>query len=310
MTVKQVRVEAVGGLGNQLFGYFAGLYLASRNAVPLSLDLSLTSKGMTNHGSKITDLEFPNLTVVDESKPLKEFVVKAVGFTLSKIKSVNLGVGLALEQRVGLHTSGVVGTDQELELFKGGVHLRGYFQSGFYIDELEKSGLVDFPFKPYRPSAWFTKMERLASDVRPIIVHVRRGDYAAVSDSVGMLSVDYYEHALKFIDDEIGGEKREVWVFSDDLHRAEADLSSLHRGNVKFISPDPNSTAAETMCLMSLGVGIVISNSTFSWWSARMSRGSLVVAPKPWFILGEVDDQLYPSQWKTLSSRWLKQEPK
>ena len=47
LTTKKIEVELVGGIGNQLFGYFAGRYLAKRNGSDLHLKIINPNLGET-----------------------------------------------------------------------------------------------------------------------------------------------------------------------------------------------------------------------------------------------------------------------
>jgi hypothetical protein len=65
------------------------------------------------------------------------------------------------------------------------------------------------------------------------------------------------------------------------------------------------STAAEALYLMSLGSGSVISNSTFSWWSAKLGNGGPIVAPQSWFKTLPEPLHLIPPDWLRIPSTWV-----
>ena len=57
--LKPITVRLVGGLGNQLFGYYAGAALAAHLGVGLRLDTSWTRHGLTDHGVEILKFDLP-----------------------------------------------------------------------------------------------------------------------------------------------------------------------------------------------------------------------------------------------------------
>ena len=54
-----VEVEIIGGLGNQLFGYAAGLFLSKKIGSDLNLNLGLVGVGGTDHGKSIRGFSIP-----------------------------------------------------------------------------------------------------------------------------------------------------------------------------------------------------------------------------------------------------------
>ena len=58
--IKKVKVGIVGGVGNQLFQYYAGAYLSILNSCDLSLDFSNLYQFGTKHESS---LEYVNLPI-------------------------------------------------------------------------------------------------------------------------------------------------------------------------------------------------------------------------------------------------------
>jgi hypothetical protein len=105
-------------------------------------------------------------------------------------------------------------------------------------------------------------------------VHVRRGDYIEHNSTFGMLAVDYF---VKNTTPEI-----ENVIVSDD---GELDFAS-YLGNKKlFYKLDQNLSAWEILSILSFSKRIVISNSSLSYWAAKITlfRGNKAVIPQPWF---------------------------
>ena len=63
--------------------------------------------------------------------------------------------------------------------------------------------------------------------------------------------------------------------------------------------------APEVLLLMSIGAAHIIANSSFSWWSARLSRfTTAVIAPDPWFRNRATPEELLPLDWNIQKAQW------
>ena len=58
---------------------------------------------------------------------------------------------------------------------------------------------------------------------------------------------------------------------------------------------------------MSLSQGLIMSNSSFSWWAGWLMRqrdqSARVIAPRPWFATGESAADLLYEDWITIGAR-------
>jgi hypothetical protein len=148
-------------------------------------------------------------------------------------------------------------------------------------------------------------MEKLVKEERPIIIHIRRGDYLQYVNTIGVLTLSYYQQALELISQDT---ESKYWIFSDCLETSNdfALFANLPREDTRIINPPKKSTDSESLRLMSLGRAIVISNSTFSWWAARFSdRDAEVVAPATWYRNLESPKDFHLSNWKVSPSIWF-----
>ena len=71
-----VEIELVGGLGNQLFGYFAGAYYSEKFKKNLITDFTQVPLGMTNHGSELTSFKLNKIEKIIKSNryPIHNFL--------------------------------------------------------------------------------------------------------------------------------------------------------------------------------------------------------------------------------------------
>lgn len=285
-----VTVRLVGGLGNQLFGYYAGYALAIRRGVRLRLDTSWTRHGITDHGIEITRFALPGEWINNDSWRAR---ISAPGTVPGRAVAKAFREVALLRRPLRIYEAQGVGHDPALLDQPAGTRLRGYFQSWQTVQQAVDLGAPRRPALK-RPSEWLAAMSARARDERPIAVHVRRGDYAKV-DEFGLLGPAYYEAAVALLRDR--GVDGPVWLFSDEPDIARQALGRYADAEV-VASPDGPATE---MLAMSYAAAHVIANSTFSWWGASMNDpGTPAIAPEPWFANGPEIEGLIPPAWTTL----------
>jgi hypothetical protein len=197
--------------------------------------------------------------------------------------------------------SNEVGYDSNLENLPGAISLNGYFQTWKYADFLIRKN--NFEISTYNLSNWYFKMKKDAEVVKPVILHVRRGDYKLVADKFGLLSKEYYLNALNFLPGHL--KMREIWVFSNEIHLAKAMFSESGQYNFKFIELETSSSPVEALLLMLQGQAHIIANSTFSYWGAYLSQNSeVIIAPTKWFQNMNDPKDLLPPNWLRVQSVW------
>jgi hypothetical protein len=200
-----------------------------------------------------------------------------------------------------IYHSNEVGYDSKLETLPSTISLNGYFQSWKYADYLIRKN--SFELSSHNLSNWYFKMKKDAEIVKPVVLHVRRGDYKLVADKFGLLSKEYYLNALSFLPGHL--KKREIWVFSNEIHLAKAMLSENGQYNFKFIESEKSSTPVEALLLMLQGHAHIIANSTFSYWGAYLSQNSeVIIAPTKWFQNMNDPKDLLPPNWLRVQSVW------
>lgn len=280
-------IHLAGGLGNQLFGYAFGQYLREIHCHEVVFDLA----DLPRTGIK------PQLTIADLYLPGEFLVVPGHVNLAKKILSVTRVTGARN------HNSRNPGYDGSAERISKSALVSGYFQSWRYFAALENLRFSrDDLLRESNATDWFRHERRLMIEERPIVVHVRRGDYAKVPGLMGLLSAEYFVEAVASI--RAMGLDNPLWVFSDDPLQAEHLLRPLQEEK-RFVRPQSHSFAHESLVLMSHGIGHVISNSTFSWWAATLSSESQqVVAPSPWFQGLNDPIDILPKNWATVASRW------
>ena len=299
MNRRNVTVEVIGGLGNQLFCYAAGLNLSKKTSSPLILDMSLVGIGGTNHGRTLLNFNLGNVKI-------RNRVTKVRNFSFLKRLNNKIAISIPRYNQIRNNKSSVyfakeIGFESAFAALEKPMYLKGYFQSYRYLESITVE-LTEM-FKITNPSDWFESKLKLIEELNPTIIHIRRGDYLKLQEDFGLLSKEYYLEAISRLDDY--EREKPIWIFSDspDIVLNEIENSDLGKAEV-IISP-PEVTANEILYLMSRGKRIVISNSTFSWWAAYFSQDhTKVFAPEFWFRDRKDPVDLIPPHWMKISNEW------
>ena len=295
MTAKRenaVCFNVFGGIGNQLFIFFAGQYFEKITGKKVKYRFVKLSQKDSIHNSSILDL---NLDIEIESPSrFNDFNTRL----LFRVKNV---VGRRcfkpiknnIDKLVPLYVSQVIGYDKNLSEIINKRQFFGYFQSARYVESV--IGHKDFSPEVRNPSqALLDELEK-ANLIQPLMLHIRRGDYLK-NPQIGILSSDYYRKAVRTLDELIG--EKPIWVFCDDTDMSKTELAFLPPRRLKFIERDRFESDTESLVLMSKGKAIIIANSSFSYWAAMInSEKKIVVAPSKWFAGLEDPRELYPHDW-------------
>ena len=123
-----------------------------------------------------------------------------------------------------------------------------------------------------------------------VAIHVRRGDYVDNPFYVNLFETGYYERAM----DEFY--KKDFIVFSDDIEWCKKQ--NIFKG-CEFSEGNDEIT---DLNLMAGCNGLIMANSSFSWWAAYLGAGNQykkVIAPKEWYTDGIERTKLLPI-WKVI----------
>lgn len=117
-------------------------------------------------------------------------------------------------------------------------------------------------------------------------IHVRRGDYVRNPFYVDLMETDYYERAMQEFPNS------EFIVFSDDIEWCKRQ--EIFR-DCEFSEGDEITDLNRLASCR----GIIMANSSFSWWASYLSTDSKVIAPKAWYNDG-VERTICPPGWKRI----------
>jgi hypothetical protein len=285
---KRVRVELLGGLGNQLFQAAAGYTLAKRLGATLEFDVSRFRGGARSFA--LSGLAHGGL------------LVPPSGFVAKSLSRVARGILPASQRRPpgwwgNVFREASYAYDERFESLIGNVCLVGYFQSYRYtlpfLPELREA----FDLKAIASERALSWSDRLLGN--SLSVHVRRGDFGSNStfnNVHGMLPTSYYKRSLDLMIRSRSPDK--IFIFSDDVEAARKIVPTEF--DVDFIQ---GLSAVDDLFLMSRARHHIIANSTFSWWGAWLQPqpDALTIAPRAWLSAGNLKKNyigdLYPDGW-------------
>jgi hypothetical protein len=262
--VKVVKLQ--GGLGNQLFQYSFGRYLLERYSEEITYDASW----FKNTGV-YTKRDFMLFEMTDN------FVLASKGSVVKQKLSRPLANNLYFESSEPFYQS-------ELSKFYA---YDGYFQ--------------DLKLGPYLfPNLLPTIKESLGErEEQSIAVHIRRGDYTSTTGirRHGLCQWEYFRNGVEILKNILG--EVDVHVYSDSELEPNLiqDINSLGWKRI-----ETSAKASEDLIKMSCYSGLVLSNSTYSWWSAQIAvdagKKQYVVAPTPWLgAPSKYEDALLRPSW-------------
>jgi len=298
---KKTTVRLVGGLGNQLFIYFAGLYVSRKAGTKLVCDLSYLDTDVSKHGVAITSFDLEGVFIRDSKwKTNIEIAWNRIISYLS-LKSNHF---MRIYQYISrTHVSQGVGYDADLEIIRPDLIFFGYFQTWRYARAVNNHSQLVLKIK--NPSEWFIQLKSIAEQEQPIMIHVRHGDYYQEQNSfIGVLGANYYKNAIREV--RAAGVSSPIWVFSNDAESARKLLGPHLDREVTWVVSPAGTDAAEELALMQFGGAHIIANSTFSWWGAFLSRSTkLVIAPRAWFKDQKEPLDLIPPEWRRVENDWI-----
>jgi hypothetical protein len=310
----EIVLSLTGGLGNQLFQLAAGLGLSKGGLLTVSTRYGKPRKNESGR-AEIFSFELPGNVVVDKPIKSNRFMQKIAGFLLRAgaaprrfenfiffdlILRVLGFIVFSIERKqiIKVIYSKNIG-HSESRIKARCTLLFGYFQTYYWVnDPVVKQSMMSIYAR--HGADVVDKFRRLAAIEKPLVVHVRLGDYLTEKD-FGIPSKNYYEQSVKHLLS--GGKYSNIWLFSDDIEMAQEYFVGMQKAQIRFFSHVEYSTA-ETFEIMRLGYGYVIANSSFSWWAAFLCENSNVevIAPDPWFVKIPEPNKLMPVNWKRVKS--------
>ena len=307
-----ITIELGGGLGNQIFGFVAGLYAQALTGFGLTLDFRQVSY---SHNTKMYDLRsfvLPCATIDSHFSQTKMYRnLRKLNDSLQyrsrfyrSVSSINRDVFTDISDPWGVEINSY------FEKISRNTLIAGPHASFSYIDKLEQilGERIELVLK--EESTWLKEKTNEMNVTSPICVHLRRGDYMGLEKSlsrIGLLSSEYYSKGIRHVAGEKDSSKK-VWVFSDTPEMCKILIRQMNLPNeyeIETIIPPKDHDPAESLILQSRAAFNVIGNSSFSHWAARLNQTSrMTVYPSHYYYNSDFEMAHPYSNWVSMPSSW------
>ena len=263
--MRKTRLIATGGFGNQLFIWSIAHEIASRGKTRVVIYFDDSSTGEFIRLGRLFELsEYCNHGIeVRVSSKLKKVLRLA-----DKTNKENRPVGLAIKKILGLWEESEFGIVDDLSQIR---ILRGFFQDS----ELALRCIEAFTGEIL---SFFEKVsvDQFQPKVDYDFIHIRRGDYLNLTETWGVLSMDYFIRHYR---------AENSTIVSTDDENSVVQIKEKFP-NACVLGPSMISEM-QAFKLMLNASRVIASNSSFSWWGAILAnrlKGSDVTLPNPWTL--------------------------
>lgn len=289
-----ILIRLSGGLGNQMFQYSIGRYLALKHKTELKYDDGFFEfKNDFNSTKRNFELNIFNTQINKATKNELNLFLKK-GRIQKRLESL-----FPFFERHHILNEKFHPFDPTVLNSKNNTYLNGYWQSEKYFNSVREVLLSDFTLKAQVQDKNQLLSEKCKSN-NTLAIHIRRGDYVSKAENKeyhGVCSLDYYYSALELIKSKIHSTP-EIYVFSDDEKWVKENFKPEQSYTMVDVNKEKDSYY--DLYLMSLCNHNIIANSSFSWWGAWLNshNNKIVIAPKQWFATTKIDSsQIVPENW-------------
>jgi len=251
----------------------AGLDAAEGNQSRLILDFTLLNRSGTVRLPEVLELLNQNeFRAVHLRRRLHTLPLRILRSLTLRIKYLGNIASL-----FGIVTEGKASDSSLIERGRNrsrNVILLGYFQSSASVEKL------GIKFTQVLNMDFLTKSGSCNFDY--LFIHMRRGDYLKFSNTYGVVPEKDLIQIVNKVLKELSVEK--VYLASEDLVAAIRVQQSLElaKGFSELVSLQ--TSGIQLLQLMVNAKGLVLANSSLSWWGAFLNQNnSAVYYPNPWF---------------------------
>ena len=215
-------------------------------------------------------------TLTNRSEPYKKTLYRH----LDIVDDINLNEYIKIEEK----DQGQINLTLDK---KNNYYLQGYFQSSLYFNKYKTDILkvidLDTTDKIIIEN-YIEKLKNIYPNKKLVGIHVRRTDYI---DNNWNLPNEYYLNAINCFNE------CAFICFSDDTEWCKNYMQPF------YVCDDIDKDYIE-LFIMSKMDGLIMANSTFSWWAAYIGNIKDVICPFPWFKNNKYNENIYEKKWKKI----------
>ncbi len=268
-------VKLSGGMGNQLFQYIFGLKWAQYHGVNLKVDLSSFDIKAPGTDSRPFVLDLFQLEL-EQATPQD---YKSIKIPLPNQSNIWNKIIKRISARY-ITQKGMLDLYQD-KIIPDNSYLDGYWIGKYTVIEQWENLKPKLKIKANQlvDSEYVHQIQNSTS----VCIHIRRGDY--VTANKFLLPISYFEQGIIEMRRQ-RPESLHFFIFSDDILWCKTALSNfIKEQDVKITFADGNVPSGQHdinhFHLMTCCNHFIISNSTFSWWAAKLGShpNKIVICP-------------------------------
>lgn len=163
----------------------------------------------------------------------------------------------------------------------------GYYAHWQYFYPVREELVKDFDFSLLKLNSKNQEyLDEINNTENAIGIHVRRGDYVNIGACI--LTPSYYISAINYMIENLKSNKLHFYFFSDDMNWVRENIANELGDNISFscVEANDNDSGYIDFYLMSKCKHQILSNSSFSFWSAFLSQNidKIVIIPDIWTL--------------------------
>jgi hypothetical protein len=284
----RTNIKVVGGIGNQLFGFFFGALVSTLLETRLSLDTRLIKFGSNKDRSsifqeiKIDGQSFDTVNAQVTNEILLNYAdfYKRIYWKFTNFFSRSISEEECIAPKFK---------------FKANQSYKGYFQNWFYVDKFAAT-IPNVNLKPMKNSTRYSEELDKLKIQSPICIHLREGDYLNFPEIYRLIPVKYFDYCLNL--EKSKNSNRPIWIFTEDADSLKFYDESFVSLATRIIDRRTGLTDIESFMLMTQCKTLISTNSTYSLWAAWFvwQNGNTAYIPFQSYISG-VSDELMDERW-------------